>query len=1227
MNRPRADRQRKSQSRRSLLPRPEGLEARRMLDGSYQSLAASPFFQDWSQVDQIAANDNWSGVPGIIGYLGDGSTFTAGSDPRLATATALGTVKVGANLTDVATAAAGVAEFVLADPVVAIKGSGTANTPSLVLHLNTSGTAGARIQFDLRDVDGTANNTTQQVALQYRLGGVGPFLNVPGAYVQDATRGPGLSTLVTQVSAYLPWEADNAPEVQVRILTTNAPGTDEWVGIDNLSATATPVSPTGSFRFTTSEFRAIEGVVMAAVTIARVGGTSGPASVTLSVDNGGTAAVGMDFGAVPATIAFAEGEASKQVLIPILDDSLLEGPETLLLSLSSPSIGTGLAGQTTATLTLDDNAGTTVLLNELKVNPDGGTDAPHEFVEVRGLPGAPLSNLYLVAINGDLSVAAPGPLGVVNFAQDLSGFRIGNSGLLVVTAAGGGPFIPFGTTVVGNRFLQEQSNLSNNSVTFALVSSPAPILWGQDLDIDNDGKLDLPSGALILDTVGWSDGDVGDRVYSDARLTQRSGTPDAASRFEHDVNPGALSAWFNGDLSPSKVADPASLVYDPTKNSENLPPGLNLTPGVANAVNPSTNGAPVATADNITIPFGATLKLSGADGLLLNDLDPDGDPLALILEAPLDQASGSLEVGVDGSVRFVPNLGFSGPVTFAYRATDGRSTGDPVTVTLTVDLPPNLPPTLGLPTDQATDEDTAVSLGQATSNALTLADPDAQLDPLQLTISAGSGTFSLSTLAGLTFSQGDGTADPTMTFTGGLIALNAALDGLVFAPALNMNGDVNVSVSLNDLGHNGSGGALTATGSFKINVVARNDAPVGVDDVAELDEDGSVEIDVLGNDLDVDDVVRSLQIDVVRSPELGTVVKQGGKLLYTASPDVSGTETFIYEVTDASGAKAQAAVTVQIRPMNDAPVYAAIGEFVVAEGSVLVIPNVATDRDGDTLAYSLTPATLDGVKLESKPGEIHLTAGGGPSTISLEARATDPGGLSATRTIRVQVANVAPTVLPLADAAIDRGSLFTAEGRFTDPGADLWNASVDYGDGSGVQALGLNPDRSFALGHVYPGAGRFTVLVRVLDADGGVGQTSFVVTANATVPPTGLATTQATGRKKGTTALELGFTGDLDLATATDPGRYRLISAGKDGKFGTRDDRTVVVKSVTYDGLGKLVRILPRKPLKITRPGLRLSVTGLKDSRGRLVDGNGDGVPGGDLLVQFQKKGVTLLVR
>ncbi len=46
-----------------------GLGSVALADGVYQSL---PFAQNWSNTNLITVSDDWSGVPGIIGYRGDG---------------------------------------------------------------------------------------------------------------------------------------------------------------------------------------------------------------------------------------------------------------------------------------------------------------------------------------------------------------------------------------------------------------------------------------------------------------------------------------------------------------------------------------------------------------------------------------------------------------------------------------------------------------------------------------------------------------------------------------------------------------------------------------------------------------------------------------------------------------------------------------------------------------------------------------------------------------------------------------------------------------------------------------------------------------------------------------------------------------------------------------------------------------------------------------------------
>ncbi|HLM00067.1 MAG TPA: carboxypeptidase-like regulatory domain-containing protein [Pyrinomonadaceae bacterium] len=202
--------------------------------------SGSPYLQNWSDTNQISADDNWTGVVAIEAFRGDGLAPVPGTDPRTILADSPNNpLDVNANQTNPATTPVdGVAEFEIADPVVALKGSDTATAPNLVIHLNTSmGCSGKPIivSFRLRDIDSSANNAVTPVATQYRIGGSGNYTSVANGYLADATTGPNQATFQRFMSVRLPNDAINQTMLDVRIITTNAVGADEWVGIDDIN--------------------------------------------------------------------------------------------------------------------------------------------------------------------------------------------------------------------------------------------------------------------------------------------------------------------------------------------------------------------------------------------------------------------------------------------------------------------------------------------------------------------------------------------------------------------------------------------------------------------------------------------------------------------------------------------------------------------------------------------------------------------------------------------------------------------------------------------------------------------------------------------------------------------------------------------------------------------------------------------------------------------------------
>ncbi len=313
-------------------------------DGAaYYSLAAGTFSQDWSNTNQIVANDDWSGVPHIIGYLGN---YTAeqpsGVDPRTLTApSTLGEVDVLANQPNVSSTSGGVAEFQITNPTIGIQGSGTGDAPSIVLYMDASGRTDVRVQANLRDLDGSADNAAQQINVQYRTDPTGDWVNAPGGYFSDVTL-QNSATQVTALDITLPADANNAPTLQIRIMTTNASGSDEWVGIDDIVVSSAQGAPSYSVS-DAAVFEGTGGTTPIVFTVTRAGDATAAGTVAYQVTfaGGGFSADAGDFASpLSGTVAFAAGETSRTITLQVAADAIPEADEGFLVILSDPDAGT-----------------------------------------------------------------------------------------------------------------------------------------------------------------------------------------------------------------------------------------------------------------------------------------------------------------------------------------------------------------------------------------------------------------------------------------------------------------------------------------------------------------------------------------------------------------------------------------------------------------------------------------------------------------------------------------------------------------------------------------------------------------------------------------------------------------------------------------------------------------------------------------------------------------------
>lgn len=110
----------------------------------------------------------------------------------------------------------------------------------------------------------------------------------------------------------------------------------------------------GTIAFAETNYFVVESAGVATIQIQRSGGTAGAVSVAYAVA-GGTASAGSDLESVSGVLTWADGEdGSKSFQIPILDDQVTEGEETVVFTLSSAA-GASLGSPASAMLTIRDD--------------------------------------------------------------------------------------------------------------------------------------------------------------------------------------------------------------------------------------------------------------------------------------------------------------------------------------------------------------------------------------------------------------------------------------------------------------------------------------------------------------------------------------------------------------------------------------------------------------------------------------------------------------------------------------------------------------------------------------------------------------------------------------------------------------------------------------------------------------------------------------------------------
>jgi large repetitive protein len=465
-----------------------------------------------------------------------------------------------------------------------------------------------------------------------------------------------------------------------------------------------------------------------------------------------------------------------------------------------------------------------------------------------------------------------------------------------------------------------------------------------DAPIADDEAVTVNEGASVA--IDVANGDTDPEGQLDLGSVEIVDQPDNGTV---SVNPttGVVTYTHNGSETTSD-----SFTY---RIFDSANPPLSDTATVTITVNP-VNDAPVAVNDGpVTVLEGGSVVIDVA----ANDTDAEG-PVAPSTVTITDQPdNGMVSVNpTTGEVTYTHNGSETLADSFSYTIKDGPTglVSNVATVAITVtpvDDPVNQPPTAD------NDSATVAAGGSVVVNiADGDTDPDGSIDTrfpesIVITDQPDNGTIVVHPTNG------------TVTYT--------------------HNGSTTTSDSFRYTIKDDDGAASNeATVTITIDQ-AQNEDPTAGPDMAEVEQSGSVDIDLVANDEDPEDDLDLGSIEIVEDPEHGFVEDNGdGTVTYFHNGDAETTDSFSYRIFDGDGNPSNVAVvSITVTPsQGNTPPEGIDDLFTITENTATpVTGNVLDndiDEDGDDLFVTAVEGEESnvGTEFEGLFGTLTLNADG-----------------------------------------------------------------------------------------------------------------------------------------------------------------------------------------------------------------------------------------------------------
>ncbi|HCT30888.1 MAG TPA: hypothetical protein DIW31_09175, partial [Bacteroidales bacterium] len=391
------------------------------------------------------------------------------------------------------------------------------------------------------------------------------------------------------------------------------------------------------------------------------------------------------------------------------------------------------------------------------------------------------------------------------------------------------------------------------------------------------------------------------------------------------------------------------------------------------SVSTTPNFIPVATNDITNTNQDTPVTID----VLSNDTGLNDGPVVVTIT--VNPTNGTYVVNADNTITYTPNSGFTGNDSFTYKICDNN--GDCATATITITV--NSTSTDHLPV--AVDDNTITQENIAVVISVLANDNGLEDGGLVVTV----------------------TNQPTH----GTIVINPD-NTITYIPSTGYVGNDSFTYQVCDA----DGDCSTATVSITVNATITDHVPVAVDDNTTTQENNAVVISVLANDTGLED--GGLVVTVTNQPTHGTIViNLDNTITYTPSNGYVGNDNFTYQVCDADGDCATAAVTITVNATITDHIPVAVDDNTTTqENNAVVISVLANDtglEDGGLVITTNQP-THGTIVINLDNTITYTPSTGYVGNDSFTYQVCDADGDCATATVTITVNSTGTDHLPVA---------------------------------------------------------------------------------------------------------------------------------------------------------------------------------------------------------------------